>query len=207
MRRTHPYPLPCYALDEFIHPAAGHVLGCARRHEGEVLAGNGYVAIRCTRGRWLAEDWPEAGAGFLERFESLAWDSVPAGPWRALADVAMWFPRDGAGLPWSGCGLAQSPAWRVGEAVVRVALLALVARLPRSEVVAGTDREDALHFRFSGGCGMIAHDPRLAAVAVERWVLQSDADCLTGERVERSTTPKPSFSLPGWPPPEPEYDF
>lgn len=201
--KNYPYPLPERALADYCHPLAGHVFGAAVRHEGEVLAVNGYVALRCTRGWWVTEEFSEAGAEYMERFDALPWGQVLTGEWRALSDL-------GAGL-WVGgelemwalgsARLAVSPVWRVGDSLCRLSLLQAVARLPRCEVFIGaSDREDPVFFRFSGGRGLIAYDARLTLWS--RHVFAPQHDCLTGERVTRSNRPKPNFALPGWPPPE-----
>lgn len=205
--KSYPYPLPEYALSDFCHPATGHPLGSALRHEGEILAGNGYVALRATRGHWIHEEFPIAPADYLERFGALPWERPLVGPWRLLSDagpvmwrrgqIGFWHgPNGQSERPWRP---APNPIWRVGDAVVRLSLLQLVARLPRVEVYTGAqDNLEPLFFRFSGGRGMIAHDPRLSNWSYHLFAPQTD--CLTGERVAPATGPKPSWPLPGWPP-------
>lgn len=195
------YPLPEFALVDFCHPAAGHVFARACRHDGEILAGNGYVALRAARGWWVYDEFPPAGEEFLARFEALPWGRAPGGPWRALDDARGALYRRGALRLWDGARVAPSPVWRVGDCVVRLSALQLVARLPRAEIHTGlADRDDPLFFRFSGGRGIIARDPLLVLWDYHLW--EPSHDCLSGERIPADNTPRPNFALPGWPPPE-----
>ena len=140
-------------------------------------------------------------AGFLERFESLPWERPLAGPWRHLADGSASMTRIARIAPWRGENVAFSPVWRVGDVVTRLSWLQLVTRLPRCEVFTGTqDAGDPLFFRFSGGRGIIAHDPRLTSWS--HHLFPPAHDCLTGDRIAPATAPRPGFSLPGWPPQE-----
>lgn len=200
-RKSHPYPLPAHALETFRRPHPAHALHGIHRHDGELLVGNGYVAVRAHRGLWMPSEYPEAAGEFLERFGALPWERPLAGPWRALdeASAALW--RRGEIGMWDGDRLAASPVWLVVDTLVRLSVLQLVARLPRAEVLVGNaDREDPMFFRFAGGRGIIARDRRLTQWSFHLWPPRHD--CLTGERLERETRPKPCFSLPGWPPPD-----
>lgn len=210
MTRSFPYPLPPEALAEFCHPAEWHAFHRPRWHAGEVLAGNGYLVIRASRGRWLESDFLPASAEFLGRVGKLPWgrwdEIVKRDTWRALEDErGRIFARKRIGVWADKGGIGASPVWMVGEIPVRLSALQLVAMLPRCEVFTGpVGPEDPLWFRFSGGIGAIARDRKLtpgfsAALFVPR------VDTLDGTLIHsRPTRTAPHrYTLPGWPPPEP----
>ncbi len=174
-----PYPLPQYALAEFCGTRAGFLLSAPVRQEREILAGNGYLAIRCHRGGWIDHEFAAASASYLARFEALPW-----GRWEQLGDD--WRALDLGSLCrrgridyWINHRPAPSPVWRVGSAVVRLSMLQQVARLPRCEVNWTPDQDTPLFFRFSGGRGMIARDARLTLWSYA--LFQPRVDCLSGE--------------------------
>jgi hypothetical protein len=206
-RANYPYPLQIGALDGFVHPREEHVFAQAVRHGQEIVAANGYLAIRVRRGLWLPSDFPEAGADYLARLARIPWERFSAlqGPWRELSEIRGDLYRHGARAVWrdddSG-RLSPGPIWRVATVPVRLTLLQLVSRLPRCEVHAGTcDRDDPLFFRFSGGMGAIARDRKLAETSYEVFAPQFGYD---GVRIERPRVPAPNFGKP--PPPEPALE-
>jgi hypothetical protein len=160
------YPLPECALAEFCCRKPG-ALARPMRHAGEMIAANGYVALRAYRGSWLEREHPEATPEFLARVNALPWErykALAADDWRALADVrALLYKRGRMAMLRTGTArLAPSPVWRVGSVLVRLTLLQLIDRLPRCEVWAGAAAPgDPLWFRFTGGRGAIAADARL----------------------------------------------
>ncbi len=171
-----PYPLRIGALDAFCHPACGHPL-CAPHvsgagRESAVLAGNGYLAIRVSRGLWMDSDFDPPPPGFVRRMATLPWARVatlPPDGWRPMADIRGHLFRQAAISPWLNSRVAPSPVWVVAETHrVRLHHLQLVSRLPRCEVWCGeAGRKEPLFFRFSSGAGVIAwdetlHDPRRA---------------------------------------------
>lgn len=219
-RTAFKYPLPSEALNLFCHPVSRHHLSRPMRMDGEVVAANGYVAIRCQRGAWIDSEFPEAWTDFRSRVERLPWARMAhlKDDWRALDDVrGTLFRRAPIGL-WiddarDAGRLSPSPVvWVAGGILVRLSMLQLIARLPRCEIYTGTmNTDDPLWFRFSGGRGLIARDTKLTSPAAFT-VFEPMRDCLTGERVERQKTPKPNFGTPpppepaleGWPPPTAE---
>lgn len=198
------YPLPLKALSEFTHPAEWHGLHHARRHGAEVLAGNGYVALRVRKGMWLAADHEAAGAEFLGRIGKLPWTRFDSlnDDWRAMDSAGGRLFAPGQIDFWLRDKPAPTPVWRVNDTLlVRVSLLQLIARLPRCECYTGRQSHgEHLFFRFSGGVGIIAADARLTMASGE--LFGAARDLWSGERLERRKGPRPSFSLPGkpWPP-------
>jgi hypothetical protein len=201
MRHAFPFPLPAAALDEFRHPADWHGLHRVLRHEREVLVGNGYVAVRCTKGAWIDSDFPPASAEVLGRFGKLPWARFGklTGTWRDLdAQRGRIFHHGRLGL-WLKGRLAPTPVWRINERLVRLSILQLVAMLPRVELFTGMqDLSEPVFFRFSGGQGIIALDKKLTIASAE--LFPPARDMWTGERLPERRGPKPSFALPGWPP-------
>lgn len=203
------YPLPADALRMFCHPAARSGLSVPMRMGAEIVAANGYLAIRCNRGAWMDADFPEAWTDFKTRVEKLPWARWDAlkDDWRALdevrgtlfryAEIGVWLDqRNVVGK------LAPSPVvWACGGIPVRLSMLQLISRLPRCEVYTGPcDRSDPLWFRFSGGRGVIARDVKLTQ-APAFTVFEPMRDD-RGQRIERRKTPAPRFEQPGmnWPP-------
>lgn len=203
MKSDFPYPLPEYALDEFCRPESGHVFSQPKRHDGDICAGNGYVMIRAHRGRWIDDEFPEASSEFLMRMARIPWaryQMIPSTAFREIAPIRGSIASRGTIGFWMD-GTAKvnpSPVWRVGRPLVRLSLLQLIARLPRVEVAWTDDADSPLWFRFTGGIGAVAYDSRLTLASYS--IFQPQADPLTGETMRRQTIPKPSFSLPGWPP-------
>jgi hypothetical protein len=206
MKKSFPYPLPIHALAQFLPPADWHALAQPRSHGGETLAGNGYVALRVARGAWLDSDIPNASADFLARWGKLPWASMPpaAGDWRPLSDAEALIYRRARIEPWRNAAVAPSPVWSVNEIPVRLSWLQLVGRLPRVEVFAGAiDSTSPLWFRFSGGEGLIAADPRLGRPSFAVFPPLRHQD--DGERIERRQATGglawgKSTSMAAWPP-------
>lgn len=197
------YPMRMHVLDEFRHPAEWHGLHHARRHGDEVLAGNGYVAIRVKRGMWLESDHAPASAEFLSRWGKLPWKRFEAleNDWRATdSQSGKLFAKAEIGF-WMDERPAPSPVWRVNEAtLVRLSLLQLVARLPRCEIYTGRQNmNEGVFLRFSGGIGIIAADPRLTLASAE--FFPPRRDLWTEARLDK----QPVFQgveshLKNWPP-------
>lgn len=206
MKESFSYPISREALEMFCHPVEATGLSRAARWEREILAANGYAAIRVQRGSWLDSEFPAASAEYLGRIGKLPWLAFPGARngWRSLADVASSLGlRGGIGL-WLNDRLAPSPVWLVGGCRVRLSLLQLVARLPRVEVYAEEDRSCPLWFRFSGGLGAIAADPRLweAGQGVAFSIFQPTMDVLGGGTMKRGSGGTLRLAQPGvnWPP-------
>lgn len=207
MKKGFPFPLPESALAEFCHPDERHTLARPMRAGREILAGNGYMAIRCRKGNWIDREFPEADRYFLERFDKLPWhrfaELTASDAWDALDTVRGPMSRHGALAVWNGTKTQACPIWRVRDHVVRLSFLQLVARLPRAEVFTGpASRADGMFFRFSGGVGIVANDARLTHGTFE--IFQPSADVFdSGRLIERNRTARPvRLTQPGvnWPP-------
>jgi hypothetical protein len=204
--KSYPYPIPTEAIEEFTVPVRGHLLSRPMQADGETIAGNGFVCVRCHIGRWLTGEYPAADAAFLARVDGLPWGRFPcvgSAGWhdlgavvvaaRSRGQIAMRHPETGK--------VQASPVWRVGPVAVRLSVLMAVAKLPRVEVTWDDDRESSMFFRFSGGRGIIAADRTLWGTVPARAIYQGHTDRLTG--CHDSTAPgmpKPSWTLPNWPP-------
>jgi hypothetical protein len=206
MTKSYPFPLPYYALADYCHPSAEHLFGQPVRHGREILCGNGYLALRCHKGQWFDDDFAAPAADFLRRFEALPWGRLvnyaQEAKWRALDEVRGYVFRRGPVEPWLNGRCAPSPVWRVaGYTVARLSHLQRIAALPRAELYCGLlSPQCPVFFRFSGGVGILAHDKRLSVSSGS--LFAPHADPLTGQLSPAVRQPKPSFALPGWPPPE-----
>ena len=210
MKASFPYPLPADALAEFCHPDECNILARPQRRNGEIMAGNGYMAILARRGNWMDSDFMEADPYFLERLEKLRWGRLfevmaHSEEWEALDKLRGLLGRHGPLAVWNAGRIHACPVWRVRDALVRLSMLQLVARLPRAEVYVGppASAEDGLLFRFSGGCGIVARDGRLTHGTFK--IFQPRADVLDSGRVmERRKNKCQGFawggSMANWPP-------
>jgi len=209
MSRSHPYPIPEEALRAFCVP--GRVMNplCHPwRGDGEVIAGNGYAVIRVQRGRWLDRDFPAVTAEVMERIGKIPWSrfvKLRDEDWHPLGNLmgCIWFRGELGFWQDTKPRPAPTPIWRVGDVLVRLSALQMIAKLPRVEVAwTGGDPASPLWFRFSGGRGAIAFDKTLRVGSYA--ILQPRMDDLSGELVKpgyRSET-KLRLVQPGtnWPP-------
>ncbi|GAA5124580.1 hypothetical protein JIN84_12870 [Luteolibacter yonseiensis] len=173
MTRSFPSPLQLGVLDQFVHPHPASVFCRPVWHEGDVLTASGYIACRFVpslRRLWGESDFLPAPAGFFERYDALPWARFHGIPdeWRPMDDVRGHLFRRALINPWTTKHLcAPSPVWWVnGGFLARLSHLQLIARLPRCEVHLGVMGPDApLIFRFNGGMGMLARDPKLTTAS------------------------------------------
>lgn len=204
--RAYPYPLPLEALYAFCHPAEDHPLAIPYRHpDGHLYAGNGWIAVRAYRGGWIDSEFPAMPAPVRERFASLPWhhfDLLADSPaWSLLDDHrATIFRSAGHSMllqTRNGPRVAPTPVLRLAHHTLRLSFLQAIARLPRAQVYTGTLHGTHLLARFSGGYLILPPHPDLAPPAFS--ILQPKEDAL-GRPQEFTNTPRPRFSLPGWPP-------
>lgn len=209
-----PFAFPLLAGDiaEFCHPSPASPLHLAHFHDGELTAGNGHIAIRAARGRWMASDFTPPPPEFTKRLASLPWHRFPAPSpeWRALDDIRGAIYAHAAIAPWTGSRHSPTPCpvWRIGgHHRIRLSHLQLLARLPRAEIYAGTAREpDPIFIRYNGGTAILPHNHALNSHS--RDIFAPQYHPLDGYRIERSANARPSFSnhLKNWPPPTPTDD-
>jgi hypothetical protein len=205
LKAPFPFPLQIGSLEAFCHPvgrhelAAPHVVG--EGQEGAVVAGNGYLAIRVTRGLWLESDFAPASEGWRQRVAHLPWHrhAQLTGAWHPMADAWPQLFRYAPIAAWTDRGnVSGSPLVRVGEVdVVRLCHLQLIARLPRCEVHPNVGRHEPLFFRFSGGSGIVARDHKLhdPKAALPAFTIFKPARCpldggLLPERSRKLPTPQ-----------------
>lgn len=164
------HPLAAADLAAFTHPRCP-VLGQVVKHPatGIVMAANGCIALHLDRGPILHDDRiPTACPAFTRRIESLPWSRFQPDPnrltpheWRALDPERGSLYRHGLEELWirKGKGIAMTkskPVWTAQAILIPLAILQLVARLPRVELRIDHAADFAL-IRFSGGTGLIAN--------------------------------------------------
>ncbi len=160
------FPISAEALQALCHPDHRHAYHRpVMLPSDDLAAANGWLMLKAHKFALPAPD--PATPAFLDR-----WDR--AGKWRrdTWTDGHDWRPTDdifgtlfrfGPKPVWEPTRvryhLRRHPAALVGRAaIVPIALLQLVARLPRAEVRADiSDHSQPLPFRFNGGRGHIAN--------------------------------------------------
>lgn len=189
-----PFPLQLGALEEFCHPRESHVFARPTYHDGQALAGNGYMLLRVHKGLWMESDFEEPPAGFLTRFMAAPWDGASRNPenWQSMDEIKGDLFRFGVRGMWLGERCAPSPVWRLGASfLARQSHLQLIARLPRCEVFVVTG--SALHFRFSGGMGILAQDKRLTEFSYSVFAPRYTYD---GNLIEKRKAPRTDSGKP-----------
>lgn len=208
MARPFPYPVPTDALALCCHPREGHALAKPVEYNRETWAGNGYLVIRVSRGRWLEGDFPADPDAAMARMGRLPWVlpvELPPTGWRAgteirtrlkhYDDVAMWTPEG---------RIAPCQVWQIGETLVRLSILQLVCRLPQVEIhLTAGGLTGPLYFQFSGGFGQVARDESLRGRTPAIRLFQPAICPMDGQRVVQRSGAVGNLPLPNWPPPEP----
>ncbi|QJE95236.1 hypothetical protein [Luteolibacter luteus] len=175
-KRPFNFPTPAEALGFFCHPT----LSPFTRpfvHNGTLCAANGYAAIRLDRFNGDAGALEDAPFAFLQRFYTLPWDRFEEDgrEWRDIdlsrgtiyrGDLLpLWIP-DGKGHAFTQDKLVLT----AGGPLVPLALLQLLARLPRPELrMCSTYFASPLLVRFKGGEAIVAPrfpDPVRAKVEI-----------------------------------------
>lgn len=169
-KRPFGHPIPAAAVDHFLHPS--HPLfRQAYRHPAD---GNLYaaaiVALRIRPSYAIdPAEYPQAPAEFVERVGSLPWDrfayaATQPKAWRCLDDHRGTIYADPLAPFWIAVapGRARFHAGKTvricGAPIVPLALLQLLARLPRPEIyTGGCSLTGPVLFRFTGGEGIIPH--------------------------------------------------
>jgi len=159
-------PLTEDVLPYFCHPWLPVFRHPVRHPEdGLIYAASGFVALRVRTGRWFPEEFPAPSAEWLERTAALPWalfapDYKPTAPpdWRALDDKRGTLYRDpplDLFHPGTGKYNRDTLVRTVGGPLVPLAMLQLIARLPRCEVRMTAGSTSPLLFRFNGGEGIV----------------------------------------------------
>lgn len=215
------FPLLPGDLAEFSHPSNLSPLSAAHIIDGCLTTGNGYIAIKANRGRWMDSDFQPASQKFIDRFSTLPWntDIANSTEWRPLdairqelyrsAPISLWTEQP---LVAGAFKLSPSPVWKVGaNQLIRLSFLQLLARLPRCEVWAGRSHpSEPIRFRFNAGVALVPRDHRLTLCSKQ--IFRPVYHSLTGERQDPSTRARPSFGpnpppeppMDNWPPPTPQ---
>lgn len=160
----HPLDLP--SLREFCHPGDPDFIAPFRHPSGDIVAANGYLALRLQRGPTCHDpDIPAARDSARDRIDLLPWGRfTPAVPslvapvWRDFDSARIWLFPPGRKPPalWHQRRLNLTESvWTAGAMHLPLPLLQLVSRLPRAEAWIDGNR-DFLPIRFSGGIGLIA---------------------------------------------------
>jgi hypothetical protein len=189
MRTRYTFPIPPEAVRAFSYRNA--LFKSPAFIGDEACACGPLAAVRAYSGQWPDDEFHEATPAFIERFMALPWPSAPS-----LADPR-WIKADNE----SHKIFTAPPQSRfvIGAAVFSVEALALAAALPRCLFMPPTDPRAHMWFNFNGGHGLIFNrHHRLDRTIRELFHQPTHYD---GTPVSKS--PRPSFSLPGWPPPEP----
>jgi hypothetical protein len=159
------HPLAAESLESFCHPRCRVFSRVVRHPSGEVMAANGCVALRVSRGLvTFNDDLPTACPDFLARVDALPWgrfanDAMRITPprWRGLDDVrGDLYARELEELWKDGRMTLAKPVWIGGAVLVPLAVLQLIARLPRVELRMD-GAMDFMLIRFAGGEGIVAN--------------------------------------------------
>ncbi|MCW1887692.1 hypothetical protein OKA04_23345 [Luteolibacter flavescens] len=164
-----PHPLSAASLQAFTSPRCrvfSRVLRDAAT--GTVMVANGCIALRVTRGPVTFDDsLPPASDDFKRRLDRLPWARFgpehqarrmrPA-PWASFDSIRGDLYRYGLEELWlpDGRMTKDKPVWTGDGMHIPLAILQLVARLPRCEACINR-AHDYLLIRFTGGEGMIAN--------------------------------------------------
>ena len=195
-KRPFAHPLQLDALAFFCHPRHAVFLSPVRHPDGAIYAANGYVAVRLSRGPLIHDDSiPAASGEFLQRVDPLPWARFVHDPathfappaWRGFDDARGTLYRDAPLDLWPRGRMTEDvPVLTAGGPLVPLALLQLVARLPRAEVMMVGSRTDSLFIRFSGGEAIVPprwrHAKREPAPAFSLFIARDTSGGIRGTR-------------------------
>lgn len=145
----HPFrfPLPAEALPYFCHPTRQGFTEPVRHPDGRVYAASGFVCFRVSRFQGMPSDYPEASPEFIKKVDALPWakflpdpNQPRAAEWRKMDDSRATIYSGGA-LPLWIEERKKPPIYNrdtlvvtAGGPLVPLAMLQLLARLPKAEV-------------------------------------------------------------------------
>jgi hypothetical protein len=161
-KRPFRHPVPVESLEYYCHPMSGHVFHRpAWGRDSKLYVSNCHIALRFFNFSAAEGHGPMAAVDRLLRqpWHTRRFENAKA--WRKLDDVTLDLFAEG-----------MFPMWRMGPAVpcfqvdpcarvnhgalVPLASLQAVSRLPRCEIYTTIDRGGPVPFRFNGGDGLIA---------------------------------------------------
>jgi hypothetical protein len=170
------WPVSSDLLAPFCHPQSGHAFSLPFTINGTTYAANGWLALKLDKPEpksfrphpnpraetrlagILPEDWRPRGAP-IDMDHERGWrrlDEKGGAIWK-LGPIPFWVKREGK---WNA---APDPRVIVGCRSIPLALIQLIARLPRAEIWTCNPLDcrmrgsRAVPFRFNGGCGVIAN--------------------------------------------------
>lgn len=154
-------PLTEAALPYFCHPTLEPFRHPVRHPaDGHIYAASGFVAVRFRTGRWFPQEFPDASPEWLARVSTLPWQQLQPDPaalgtpdWRDMDRSRAAIYRDGPLPLWlPDLRLNRAPlVHTAGGPLIPLALLQLLARLPRAEVRMTAGASSPLFIRFNGG--------------------------------------------------------
>lgn len=160
-KRPFGLPLPGAAAEWLCHPDERHTYHRPAMVGETLCIGNGWLVIEAER--FLLPAPEDASPAFQQRWQAIRWPSRGAlfqPDLRTLDDVAGTLWRFGPKPPWERGSMnwhpRVQPAVQIGKAaIVPLAMLQLIARLPRAQVEAQTILGQPVEFAFNGGRGLL----------------------------------------------------
>jgi hypothetical protein len=213
------FPIRAGDISLFCHPDPSTGLDKPHFVDGDLCAGNGFIAIRARRGLWLESDFEKPDPSFLNRLGNLPWHLTPDPQdpeWRSLDDIRGQIYRNAPIALWNDQGRRHpSPIWRVAQSqFIRLSHLQLIARLPGAKIYAGDlIRLQPIYITFVGGTVILPYDQAIP----QDWsfdIFKPTYHLIDGTRDKRTNRvapcfvppPKPEPAIDGWPPAEPQDD-
>jgi len=199
------FPISAGDISLFCHPSPDSGLDRPHYLDGDLHAGNGFIAIRARRGLWMESDFDKAPYEFMERLSNLPWNGFPdskSPEWRSLDDIRGTIYKYATVSLWNDQGKRQpSPIWRIGGAqYIRLSHLQLIARLPGAKVYAGPlTKTSPIYITYNGGTVLLPLEMGICKGASFD-IFAPTFDRFDNTRQKLHTGPRPSFV----PPPAPE---
>jgi hypothetical protein len=181
--KPYPFPLPESALRDFCHPRKSDILSKPWRDGRNLFAANGHIALRASRGAWIDDEFDDIPQDVNERLQALPWsrleDRLHDKNWKLLDNVAnMLFRYPQRPLFYQSNGktlVNPCPTWMLGNTLVKLSVIQMVARLPRAEAfIKHGQRNGPIYIRYSGGVGIIAGNPNLKEHSIQLYAPKYD---------------------------------
>lgn len=160
-KRPFHHPVPAAALDYFVHPRPGHHYAApAWGRDSKLYCSNGYIAIRFFG---FPSSFGRAPMTMVDRLLRLPWRSrsefEKPSDWRSIDDCTGDLFAPGVLPMWKSerGGFCVDPCVRLNHAaLLPLASLQLISRLPKAEIYTVIARGQPIPFRFRGGEGLLA---------------------------------------------------